>query len=38
MDHAAPFIRREEESPVLLDRPTKCPAELVLLVIGPPQV
>ena len=38
VDHAASFIRREEEGPIFLDRTAKRSAELVLLVIGPPQI
>src|SRR5260370_8836799 len=38
MYYAPSFKRGEEKGPVFLDWPAKCPAELVLLVIGPPQV
>src|SRR5229473_229799 len=38
MYYAPSFKRGEEKGPVFLDWPAKCPTELVLLVIGPPQV
>src|SRR6266853_3366533 len=38
MNHAPSFIGREEEGPIFLDWPARWPAELILLVIGPPQV